>query len=307
MTALEDALVDYLALRRSLGHKLADAERQLRRFVTYLEFIGAETVTLDAALGFVLDPDLDPASSVPAKRLEAVRGFARHLAGIDPRTEIPPAGLVSYRGQRRRPWLFSDDEIVTVMHAAAASARTPARALMLETLIGLLAVTGLRVGEALRLSPADVDFDQAVITVRATKFGKSRQVPVAVSTIDAFAVYRHIRDRNHLASPTLFVSGAGTPVAYTHFGLTFRRAVDAAGIGAGSPTRPRVHDLRHGFAVRTLVGWHRDGLDVAALLPRLSTYLGHREPRYTYRYLTATPELLGHAAALLEADQAVRP
>lgn len=309
MTAMDEALGDYLALRRSLGHKLADAERQLRRFVAYLDFIGAEVVTLDAALGFVLDPDLDPASSVPVKRLEAVRGFARHLSGRDPRTEIPPAGLVSYRARRRNPYLFSDDEIVAVMRCAAASARTPLRAITLETLIGLLAVTGLRVGEALRVSRGDIDFDDAVITVRATKFGKSRQVPVAATTIDALARYAAFRDHNQPCSPTtptFFVSGSGTPVAYSHFGLTFRKAVDAASIAPGSATRPRIHDLRHGFAVRTLVGWHRDGLEVAVLLPRLSTYLGHREPRYTYRYLTATPELLGHAAARLEAHQAQR-
>lgn len=303
MTALEEALGDYLALRRSLGHKLADAERQLSRFVVYLEFVGAETVTMDAAMAFVLDADLDPASSIPAKRLEAVRGFARYLTGIDPRTEIPPAGLVSYRGRRRQPWLFTDDEIRLVMATAAASARTALRAVTLETLIGLLAVTGLRVGEALRLARDDIDVDDAVITVRASKFGKSRQVPVSATTIDALVAYAQQRDQMVGAAATFFVTPSGAPLAYTHFGLTFRRAVDTAGIAAGSTIRPRLHDLRHGFAVRTLVGWHRDGLDVAALLPRLSTYLGHREPRYTYRYLTATPELLGHAARLLEARE----
>jgi integrase/recombinase XerD len=308
MSTFAQPLADYLALRRSLGHKLADAERQLRRFVAYLELVGAEAVTLDTALGFVLDADLDPATSVPAKRLEAVRGFARHLAGSDARTEIPPAGLVSYRARRRNPYLFSDDEIVAVMRATAASARTPLRAVMLETLIGLLAVTGLRVGEALRLTDSDIDFNDAVITVRATKFGKSRQVPVTATTIEALAACVRVRDRQmSVTTSTFFVSGSGTPVAYTNFGLTFRKAIDTAGIGASSTVRPRVHDLRHSFAVRTLVGWHRDGLDVAALLPRLSTYLGHREPRYTYRYLTATPELLGHAVARLEAHQAVRP
>lgn len=307
MSDLENALADYLALRRSLGHKLAEAERQLRRFVPYLEFLGADTVTLDAAVAFVLDPDLDPASSIPAKRLEAVRGFARYLAGIDRRAEIPPAGLVSYRAQRRQPWLFSQDEIRLVMATAAASARTAHRAATLETLIGLLAVTGLRVGEALQLAPGDIDIDSAVITVRVSKFGKSRQVPVAASTIDALVDYAGLRDETTPAAATFFATPSGAPLAYSHFGLTFRRAVDAAGIGAGSATRPRIHDLRHSFAVRTLIGWHRDGLDVAALLPRLSTYLGHREPRYTYRYLTATPELLGHAARLLDAHQAARP
>jgi integrase/recombinase XerD len=307
VTALEDTLADYLALRRRLGHKLADTERQLDRFVIYLNDVGAETVTMQTALAFVLDPEVDPASSVPVKRLQAVRGFARHLAGIDPATEIPPAGIVSYRARRREPHLFTDVEIAALMAAAAASARTRTRAVMLETMIGLLAVTGMRVGEAIRLERGDIDWDQAVITIRATKFGKSRHVPVTAGTIDELAAHMNVRDQAHPEPVTanVFISENGTPVAYSHFCLTFRRAIDAARIGdASRARRPHVHDLRHSFAVRTLVGWHRDGLDVAALLPRLSTYLGHREPRYTYRYLTATPELLGHAAAMLEADAA---
>jgi len=308
VTALEDTLADYLALRRRLGHKLAETERQLDRFVTYLDDVGAATVTMDTALAFVLDPDLDPTSSVPVKRLQAVRGFARHLAAIDPATEVPPAGIVSYRARRREPHLFTDGEITALMAAAAGSARTPTRAAMLATMIGLLAVTGMRVGEAIRLERADVDWDEAVITIRATKFNKSRHVPVAGGAIDELVAYMEIRDQAHPrpVAPNVFISDNGTAVTYSHFCLTFRRAIDSAGIGDPSRARrPRVHDLRHGFAVRTLVGWHRDGLDVAALLPRLSTYLGHREPRYTYRYLTATPELLGLAVAMLEADAAV--
>lgn len=304
--AIEQALVDYLALRRRLGHKLADAERVLDRFVVYLDFVGTDTVTLAAALGFILDPDLDPASSNPSRRLQAVRGFARYLAGIDPATEIPPAGIVSYRPPRRAPYLFTDEEITLLMATAAASARTALRAVMLPTLIGLLAVTGMRVGEALRLTDADIDRDTAVITIRGTKFGKSRQVPVTASTIGALAICMNTRDETlpSPSCPNVFVSGAGTPVAYTHFGLSFRQAITTAGIGEPVPVlRPRVHDLRHSFAVRTLIGWHRCGLDVGAMLPRLSTYLGHREPRYTYRYLTGTPELLAHAAVLLDADQ----
>lgn len=304
----DEALADYLALRRRLGHKLADAERVLDRFVVFLDDAGAEAVTLDTALGFILDPDLDPASTNQSRRLQAVRGFTRYLAGIDPATEIPPAGLVSYRAPRRQPYLFTDDEVTTVMAGMAASARTPQRAVTLQTLIGLLAVTGMRVGEAIRLDDTDIDRDTAVITIRATKFGKSRQVPVTADTIDALDISRAIRD--DAATPPgcrrVFVSGAGTPVAYSHLCGTFRRTVDTTGIGAGHPTPPRIHDLRHTFAVSALVGWHRSGADVAAMLPRLSTYLGHREPRYTYRYLTATPELLGHAADLLEADQEAR-
>jgi integrase/recombinase XerD len=300
------ALVDYLALRRRLGHKLAEAERVLDRFVVYLEFVGAEAVTLEVALQFILDPDLDPASTLASRRLQAVRGFTRYLAGIDPATEVPPAGIVSYRAPRRRPYLFTDDEISLLMDSAAGSARTVQRAVMLRTLIGLLVVTGMRVGEALRLTDTDIDRATAVITIRATKFNKSRQVPVTASTIDALDACIEVRDET-LPPPdgaNVFVSGLGTPVAYSHFCLTFRRAITTAGIGDPAPVlRPRIHDLRHRFAVHTLIGWHRAGLDVAAMLPRLSTYMGHREPRYTYRYLTGTPELLGHAAALLEAHQ----
>ena len=308
MSPLEAALADYLRLRRALGHKLGDAGRQLARFVASLEGTGTETVTLQAALAFVFDPGLDPASSTPMRRLTALRGFARYLAGIDPRTEIPPAGLVSYyRGPRRNPYLFSDEDVVAVTHAARASTPFPFRAETVVSLIGLLAVTGMRVGEALRLDRADIDWDDAVVLIRDTKFRKGRNVPVSASTVEALAAYVHRADRPRAATTRLFVSLAGTAILYSDFALTFRNAVVTAGVGCASPVRPRLHDLRHSFAVKTLLGWYRAGLDVEALLPRLATYLGHREPRFTYWYLSATPELLGHAAARLEAVQAVTP
>lgn len=303
MTRLEAALADYLRLRRSLGHKLQTEGRQLARLVTYLDDIGEETVTVATTLSFVFDPDLDPASNVPAKRLTAVRGFARYLAGTNSRTEIPPVGLVSYRRRRRNPYLFSDKDVAAVIRCARAATPFRFRADTLATVIGLLAVTGMRVGEALRLDRRDIDWDDAVIQVRDTKFHKGRNLPVSPSTITALRAYKRSRDRLAPATTRLFVSLSGTPVAYSHFGATFRSAVRAAGIGAGSPTRPRIHDLRHGFAVRTLLGWYQADLDVEALLPRLATYLGHREPRSTYTYLSATPELLGQAAARLELAQ----
>lgn len=303
MSALSQALRDYLGLRRALGHKLAEHERQLTRFVARLDAAGAVFVTMADALAFVLDPGLDPASTTPARRLMAVRGFTRYLSAIDPRTEVPPAGLVSYRPSRRVPYLFSDQDVAAVVRAARALTPSAFRAETLACLIVLLAVTGMRVGEALRLDCCDLDRDQAVIKVRDTKFGKGRDVAVSASTAEALAAYRRRRDSRQPATTRLFVSLAGTPVIYSNFACTFRQAVRAAGVGAGGPARPRVHDLRHSFAVRTLAGWYRAGLDAEALLPRLSTYLGHREPRNTYRYLTATPELLGHAAARLEAAQ----
>lgn len=307
MTALEAARSDYLRLRRALGHKLDESGRQLARFVAYLDDIGAETITMQAALAFVLDPDLDPTSTVPEKRLTAVRGFARYMAGIDAGTEIPPAGLVSYGARRRIPYLFSDEDVVAVVAAARASTPFAFRAETLETLIGLLAATGMRVGEALRLDLADIDWSDAVILVRNTKFAKGRNVPVSASSIEALVRYRRRRDEMRPATTRFFVSMAGMPVDYARFHRTFRKAVIAAGIGEGARARPRIHDLRHAFAVRTLLGWYRTGCDVEALLPRLSTYLGHREPRFTYRYLTATPELLGYAASRLEAAGTLVP
>lgn len=305
MSALKAALADYLGLRRALGHKLAEHERQLTRFVAKLDEADATFVAMADSLAFVLDADLDPASSNPAKRLMAVRGFTRYLSAIDPRTEVPPAGLVSYRRSGRAPHLFSDEDVAVVVRAARASTPFAFRAETLASLIVLLAVTGMRVGEALRLDCCDLDWDQAVIKVRDTKFGKGRDVVVSASTVNALAAYRSRRDSRRPATDRLFVSLAGTPVIYSSFARSFHQAVLGAGVGAEGLTRPRVHDLRHSFAVRTLLGWYRAGLDVEVLLPRLSTYLGHREPRYTYHYLTATPELLGHAAARLDAAQEV--
>lgn len=305
MSALSQALGDYLGLRRALGHKLAEHERQLTRFVARCDDAGAAFVTMAGVLAFVLDPDIDLASTVPATRLMAVRGFTRYLSAIDPRTEVPPAGLVPYRASFRVPHLFSDEDVRVVVRAARASTTFAFRAETLASLIVLLAVTGMRVGEALRLDCRDLDWDQAVIRVRDTKFGKGRDVAVSASTRDALAAYRSDRDSRQPATARLFVSLAGTPVIYSGFSLAFRQAVLTAGVGADGPSRPRVHDLRHSFAVRTLLGWYRADLDVEALLPRLSTYLGHREPRFTYRYLTATPELLSYAAARLEAARTV--
>ena len=167
----------------------------------------------------------------------------------------------------------------------------------------------MRAGEALRLMRSQIDWAEGVLTVHASKFGKSREVPLTPSTVQALAAYDRARGQ-FLPRPktsAFFVSTAGTPVAYPHFGAAFRRIRAASGVGAGSPVRPRVHDVRHSFAVHTLAGWYRAGEDVGALLPRLSTYLGHRDPVSTYWYLSAAPELLELAAARLQAAQEARP
>jgi integrase len=236
------------------------------------------------------------------RRMTVARGFARHMAGVEPATEVPPLGLVTFRQRRRQPFIYSDADIAALMARAQEVIPTPLRAATMATLIGLLAATGMRVGEAIRLERPDVAWADELIVVRDSKFGKSRLVPLHRSTIDALAEYAQQRDRiqPHPASPTFFVSTVGTALLYCDVCHTFRKLVDATGIGAGSTRRPRVHDVRHSFTVKTLMRWYRDGDDVQARLPQLATFLGHRDPNSTYWYLSAAPELLALAATRLD-------
>lgn len=307
MSALKRHLHEYLRLRRLLGHDLADAARLLPRFIAYLDDRGAEFVTIEAALAWAFEPEVPAGSTVPGRRMMAIRGFARYMAGIDPRTEVPPAGAIPQRRQWRPPFIYSETDILALMERAGRSIPQPLRSATYRTLIGLLAATGLRVGEALRLDRHDVDFTDGVLLVRESKFHKSRQVPLHPSTVLALQEYARERDRlcPHPRSESFFVSLRGTRVIYKCVQRTFRMLRENAGVGVGAPYPARVHDFRHSFAVKTLLGWYRQDADVQARLPWLSTYLGHIEPRYTYHYLSAAPELLGHAAALLEHAQAV--
>ncbi len=300
MSALAEAAADYLSLRGRLGHDLADARRLLPRFVDYLDQTGTATITIAAAVAWSTQPDVGPGSTVWPRRMTAVRGFARHMAGIDPATEIPPLGLLPMRQRWTQPFLFSASDVERLL-AAASSIRWRLPAAAHATLLGLLAVTGMRVGEALKLDDADIDWTEGVLSVRESKFGKSRLVPVASSTLDALATYAALRDELvDRRVPAVFVSVRGNRTIYACVQETFRRLCTTADIGVDAPRRPRVHDLRHSFAVNTLIGWHRAGEHVDARLPALSTYLGHRDPRSTYWYLSAAPELLALAARKIE-------
>jgi integrase/recombinase XerD len=302
MSALAKQAEEYLQLRRALGHDLADAARLLPGFVAYMDSLGAKTITVDIALRWVQQPDADPGSSVWLRRMAAVRGFARHMSGIEPTTQVPPFGLVTFRPQRRPPFIYSADDVETLIAAVPRLVVTPLRVATLQTMIGLLATTGMRVGEAVRLDCSDIDWTEGVVAVRASKFKKSRELPLDPTVVDALASYAVVRDRlvPEPKASAFFLSKMGTPVAYSHFGDTFRKLVFVSGVGADSPVRPRIHDLRHSFATHTLVRWYQRGEDVGALLPRLSTYMGHVEPGYTYWYLSAVPELLALAADRLE-------
>ena len=234
--------------------------------------------------------------------MRAVRGFARYLHALDPATEIPPLDLLPARKHRPIPYIYSDDEITALMNAAR-QLRPRLRAATSETLIGLLACTGMRIGEAFKLDRADIDWTHELLVIRDSKFGKSREVLLHTTTTTALAGYLEFRD---LICPTgdprsVFISIRGTRLGHRTFQPTFHAVLRAAGLEpAPPPAHPRAHDLRHSFAVKTLLGWYRDDVDVAARMPLLSTYLGHVDPAASYWYLSASPDLLGLAAHRLE-------
>jgi len=301
MTTLRTALADYLDLRHSLGFGLKRDAKLLAQFITYLDEQQCDTVTTAAAVAWASLPA--PASpGWLGMRLSVVRSFAAYLHTLDPATEVPPPGLLSGRGRRAVPYLYSDADIAALL-AQAEQLRTPLRTATIQTLIGLLAVTGMRIGEVLALDDNDFDVTDGLILVRHAKLGKSRHVPLHPSAVTALVAYRRLRDHAFPfpGSEALLVSNAGTRLLNYNVGQTFAKLVRRAGLSARSPScRPRPHDLRHSFAVRTLLEWYRDGGDVATRLPLLSTYLGHVAPANTYWYLQAAPELMAEAARRLD-------
>jgi len=308
MNALERSLDDYLRIRRALGYTLTDSGRLLADFVAFVDQAGSDTITTDLAVAWATLPR-DTSPGWWARRLSAVRGFARYQLTIDAATEIPPIGILPGRNHRPTPFLYSEDDIVALL-AAARTLSSPLKAATFETLLGLLASTGMRVGEAIRLDHTDIDLDDGTVTVNDSKFGRSRVVPLHNSTVDALRAYADLRDRlcPHPNAPSFFVSTRAARLAHSTINETFHQLLRQAGLDQSAPggRRPRVHDFRHSFAVGTLLGWYRDGGDVQARLPFLSTYLGHVHPSDTYWYLSAAPELMSLAADRLHVSESDR-
>ena len=304
MTGLRGQVAGYLALRRAMGFKMEKHGPLLDSLAGYLEGAGLATVTTRAAVEWAMLPrGVRPHRR--KQRLDAARGFARYLAASDPAAEVPPAGLLGARPDRHEPYIFTRQEISTLL-AAAGQHRWHLPAVTYPALFGLIASTGLRISEAIRLDDADADLDGAMITIRDSKYGKSRRIPVDMTVTAALREY--LRRRRALrpapAAPALFVSARGTRLTGHLAEAEFRRITAVTGTGANAVNPPRIHDLRHSFAVRTLAGWYRDGGDVAARMPLLSAYLGHVSPVSTYWYLHAVPELLTLAARRLENTEA---
>jgi integrase len=291
MSQLRRHAEDYLRLRRALGFKLTLHGPLLTQFIDYLDAAGAHGITTELAVSFAqLPPGVQPI--VWAHRLSMVRGFARYLQTIDPATEVPPHHVFAPRYQRPTPYLWQETELLDLM-TAARHLRPALCALTYETIFGLLWCSGMRIGETINLRRGDVDLSAGIITVHHAKYGRSRLVPLQQSTTDALARYAASRDRlcPQPRSDAFFISSRGTTLIPQVVGRTFHHLAVKTGLHSQTK-RPRVHDLRHSFAVRVLVFWYRSGIDVEARMVALSTYLGHVNPVDTYWYLSASPELV---------------
>lgn len=303
MTLIEQSMQDYLALRRKLGFKLRDAGVCLAKFCVFLEARSASHITVALALEWAQQsPSALPATC--AQRLGYVRGFARYHIANDPQTEIPPSGLLPFRPGRAQPYLYSDEDIAGLLQGALELPTAGAlRPWTYHCLFGLLSVTGLRIGEAIRLKAEDVHLQAGVLTVRGTKFGKSRLVTIHPSTGEVLDQYRTRRE-TFLAgrtASTFFITSRGNPLDIGDIHRIFYQLSRRLGLrGATASHGPRLHDFRHRFAVETLLRWYRSGDDVERRMPMLSTYLGHVHVADTYWYLSACPELMGAAVARLE-------
>ena len=300
MSRLRTALERYVNMRQGLGYKFVGPARRLSDFVSFMDARGAETITTALAMEWITKIGRQPTWVI---RLTDVRCFAQHLMHFDPATEIPPADAVPI-ARRAKPYIYSDAEIEALLAAALALPPTDAlRRWTYHCLFGLITVAGLRHSEALNLCRDDVDLDQGVLTIRQSKFGKSRLVPLHVTSVTVLRDYSVRRDA-HLGrprSPYFFVAEQGGRLLHQYVHRVFWQLSRQIGLRQpGQRNGPRIHDLRHRFAVTTLVRWYRTGEDVERQLPVLSTFLGHVGVRDTYWYLSAAPELMGHAAQRLD-------
>ena len=310
MNTLRQSIEEYLAMRRSLGFKLQDAGRALSEFATFMERRRVPYITQTLALTWAQKPThTQPAHW--ASRLCYVRQFARYRSAIDPRTQIPPPGLLPFKPKRARPYLYTDGQIEQLLHAALHMPLSPKHrnscALLpsvYHCLFGLLSVSGLRLGEARNLKLDDVDLKAGVLTVRGGKFGKDRWVPVHPSTCKVLTQYLDKRERHwagRSVSSYFFVSSWGNRLDVGAIHRAFYAASRRIGLrGAHDSHGPRLHDLRHRFATTTLVNWYRSNEDPERHLPLLSAFLGHVHVADTQWYLSGSPELMREAMRRLE-------
>jgi len=303
MKTLREAAENYINLRRALGFKLTKEESLLKDFASFMEQENALYITTILALRWAKVPQ-NVLQAYWGYRLSVVRCFAKYLSAIDSRNEIPPCGLLPYKYHRRNPYIYRDEEVLRLLQVCESlTAGNGLRRHTYYTVFGLLAVTGMRIREITALSREDVDLTQGIITIQKTKFRKSRLIPVHKSTLQVLREYTQLRDQIHptVKIPSFFLSDRGTSLTVCAVRYVFIRLSHR--IGFRKPTNshgPRIHDFRHNFAVKTIIKWYQEGVNVESHIPILSTYLGHTNPSDTYWYLSSVPELIGLAAARLE-------
>ena len=306
--SLRVLVVDYLRVRRAMGYKLEHTERLLFAYVDYLQAHDAQEATVEHALGFATAP-VGASPRWQALRLSAVRCFARWAHLQEPKVHVPPARLLPARATRAAPYIYTAEQIAALL-AAADRLRPGIRAATYHTLIALMAATGIRTGEALGLDVTDLD--QQAGTLRVTgKYGKIRLLPLHPSVADGLTAY--LEQRNQLLAAAggsaLLITLRGTRLLPQLVHPVFRALTNQVGLTPTSTVcRPRLHDLRHSFAVASMLDAYRSGADPAVVLPILATWLGHADPGDTYWYLTGTAELLAAATDRLQslAGQPVR-
>jgi integrase/recombinase XerD len=302
MTRLSKAVQGYLTMRYQLGYKLERATYVLNGFATYAKQKKVSHITTKVALEYATQ-NHNAAPPSWASRLGIIRRFALYMRLLDPLTEVPPPNLLPYSYRRRSPYIYSDSDILKILKSCNILLNHPLDAKTYYTLLGLIAVTGLRPGEALNLKSDSVDMTLGIITIRDSKFRKTRKVPVHKSTIKKLQEYVKYRDQyfKKKTSTYFFVNKRGYGLQARTVRQIFNKICIHAGLmNKRKHVRPRLMGLRHTFAVKTLENCYLDGLNAEIVMPILSTYLGHENPIHTYWYLSATPELFGLMNARLE-------
>lgn len=309
MISLTTRLENYLAVRRALGYDLSSQERVLRRFTGFADAQGADHVTVNLFLAW--KGHFGSANQHTwSHRLSMVRVFAAWLQSIDPRNEVPPPSLIPGKYRRTQPYIYTGREIEKIVTEAA---KLPSpyglRGWTFSTLFGLIAVTGLRISEAIGIDDAEVDLDEAVLLIKSAKNQSVRLLPISSSTANCLGSYRAVRSRIlQSGAPAFFMHERGRRLTDCCVRYNYARVCQRIGLrdrqcfhkhGQG----PRIHDLRHTFAVRTIIDWYQKGLDPDREMIKLSTYLGHALPKSTYWYIEAVPELL--QVALERSEQSI--
>ncbi len=301
--SLHEDLEAYLAQRRGLGYQLATAEYLLRQFCGWLEDRGkTDAFTIDEAVRWARDRP-GPAPVWSSQRLSAVRPFAAWLNASGAEVPIIPAALLPATTTRRAPFIYSQADLDRLLGACPGFFANRRVAATMRTIIGLLAATGLRIGEAMQLTVPDLDVAEHLLLVRGTKSPLDRLVPVDPSTTTTLLEYINLPERlatNPSPTGPIFVNNRGGAFVTETIEQHFQALVHALGLAAEGQPRPRLHDLRHTFATGHMVAAYAHGGDPARTLTLLATWLGHTGPEHTYWYLTAVPELLAAAAGRLE-------